>query len=108
MRRYALEWDEIRKKQFFRVLPHDLYWENKTNKLKRLIAGTEGEGGAGACRFDSRHRTNTQDLKNTEEAGTYFGLLTARPSHDHEDNVVPSPSRNRISILLLLLGVIGA
>ena len=51
-----------------------------------LISGTEWERGAGASRFDSRHQTNTQRLKNTEGEGTYFALLTARPSHDHKDN----------------------
>ena len=29
--------DEIWKKQFSRVLSHDLYWENKTYKLKRSV-----------------------------------------------------------------------
>ena len=41
-----------------------------------LISGTEWVRGAGACRFDSRHETNTQRLKNTEGEGTYFALLT--------------------------------
>ena len=41
-----------------------------------LISGTEWVRGAGACRFDSRHQTNTQRLKNTEGEGTYFTLLT--------------------------------
>ena len=34
---YAREQDEIWKKQFSRVLSHDLYWENKTYKLRRSI-----------------------------------------------------------------------
>ena len=51
-----------------------------------VISGTELERGAEACRFDSRHQTNTQRLKNTEGEGTYFALLTSRPSHDHADN----------------------
>ena len=37
VRTYAREQDEIWKKQFSRVWPHDLYWENKTYKLKRSI-----------------------------------------------------------------------
>ena len=37
MGRYAREWDEIWKKLFSRVLSRDLYWENKTYKLKRSI-----------------------------------------------------------------------
>ena len=41
-----------------------------------LISGTEWVRGVGACRFDSRHQTNTQRLKNTEGEGTYFALLT--------------------------------
>ena len=37
VRTYAREQDEIWKKQFSRVLSHDLYWENKTYKLKRSV-----------------------------------------------------------------------
>ena len=37
MRTYAREQDEIWKKQFSRVLSRDLYWENKTYKLKRSV-----------------------------------------------------------------------
>ena len=37
MRRYARELDEIGKEQFSRVLSHDLYWKNKTYKLRRSI-----------------------------------------------------------------------
>ena len=37
MRTYALEQDEILKEQFPRVSLHDLYWENKTYRLKRSI-----------------------------------------------------------------------
>ena len=45
-----------------------------------LVSGTEWERGAEACRFDSRHQTNTQRLENTKGEETYFALLTARPS----------------------------
>ena len=31
-----------------------------------VISGNEWERGAEACRFNSRHQTNTQRLKNTE------------------------------------------
>ena len=41
MRTYAREYDEIWKKQFPRVLSHDLYCENKTYKLKRSVTGQE-------------------------------------------------------------------
>ena len=37
VRTYAREQDEIWRKQFSRVLSRDLYWENKTYKLKRSI-----------------------------------------------------------------------
>ena len=32
--------DEIWTEKFSRVLPHDLYWENRTNKLKGSISHT--------------------------------------------------------------------
>ena len=37
LRTYAREQDKIWKTQFSRVLSHDLYWENKTYKLKRSV-----------------------------------------------------------------------
>ena len=37
MHRYARDQDEILKEQFPRVSSYDLYWENKTYKLKRSI-----------------------------------------------------------------------
>ena len=42
-------------------------------------------------------------LKNTEGEGTYFALLTARPSHDHKDNAVPFQGKGINCSLLLLL-----
>ena len=34
--------DEIWKKQISRVLPHDLFWDNKTYMLKRFISMRHG------------------------------------------------------------------
>ena len=72
--------------------------EREEREVTGLNPGTEQQGRApGARGFDSLHRTNTQGLKNTQGEGTSFALLTARPSHDHEDKAVPSPSRKHIN-----------
>ena len=73
-----------------------------------LISGTEWERGAGASQFDSRHQTNTilSVLKNTEGEGTYFALLTARPSHDHKDNAVPSQGKRRNYFIIIIIIII--